>query len=58
VHDGDEDHVIISPRVATAVEVAQPKRVFKLAVLVLDPPARLREEHQSLSAASGTLKSQ
>ena len=50
--------MIISPRVATAVEVAQPKRVLKLAVLVLDPPARLREEHQSLSAASGTLKSQ
>jgi hypothetical protein len=43
VRDGDEGDVVVPAAVGAALEVVKAERVLELAVVVLDPPAQLRQ---------------
>src|SRR5438046_1965201 len=48
VRDRDERDVVVPAAVGAAFEVIETERVFELAIVVLDPPAQLREPNELL----------
>ena len=48
MRDRDERDVVVPAAVGAAFEVIETERVFELAIVVLDPPAQLREPNELL----------
>ena len=48
MRDGDQGDVVVPAAVGAAFEVVEAERVFELAVVVLDAPAKLGQAHERL----------